>query len=155
MKRYICGAKDHWADILDRRFGVTQESRANVTLMGDNKLLELAKPKLRCLREYIEAFEILTKKFPTDSSTCDNSWFRQPAFETSNILTEINRRNRTGYPINSFKQENFNLPTTFHCRLSELYMGGRFIQIDALQDLVRERTGNAETEVTETTLLAL
>ena len=42
MNRYICGAKDHWADLHDRRFGVTQESRANVTLMGGKKLLELA-----------------------------------------------------------------------------------------------------------------
>ena len=34
-------------------------------------------------------------------------------------------------------------------------MGRRFIQIDALQDLVQERTGNDETEVTETSFLAL
>ena len=83
MEKYISGAKDHWADLLDQRFGVTQESRAKVSLMGDKKLLELAKPKLRCLSEYIEAFAILTRKFPTDSSTCDNSWFRQPAFNTA------------------------------------------------------------------------
>ena len=60
-----------------------------------------------------------------------------------------------GYSINSLKQENFNLPNNFHCRLSELYMGSRFIQIDALQDLVQERTGNDEPEVTETSFLAL
>ena len=39
---YICGAKDQWADLLDQRFGVTQESRAKVSLMVDIKLLELA-----------------------------------------------------------------------------------------------------------------
>jgi hypothetical protein len=60
-KRYICGAKEHWADLLDVRFGVTQDSRAKVTLIGDKKLLKLAKSKLRCLSEYIEAFAILTR----------------------------------------------------------------------------------------------
>jgi hypothetical protein len=34
-------------------------------------------------------------------------------------------------------------------------MSGRFIQIDAQHDLVRERTGNDETEVAETLFLAL
>ena len=51
MKRYICGAKDYRADLLDQRFGVSKESRATVSLMGDKKLLELTQPNLRCLRE--------------------------------------------------------------------------------------------------------
>ena len=51
MKRYICGAKDRWAHMLDLRFGVTKEHRAKVTLMGNKKLLELTKPNLRCLSE--------------------------------------------------------------------------------------------------------
>ena len=108
--------------------------------MGDKKLLELTQPKLRCLSEYIEAYATLTRKFPTDSSTCANSWIRQPTFNSSNILTKINNRNRTGHTVNSLKQESFNLPTNFYCRLSELYMRGCFILIDALKDLVRVRT---------------
>ena len=112
--------------------------------MGDKKLLDLAQPKLRCLSEYIEAYATLTRKFPTDSSTCDNSWIRQP-----NILTKINNRSRIGHNVNSLKQYSFNLPTNFHCRLSELCTGGRFISIDALQDLVRTRAGDEHTEVSE------
>ena len=118
--------------------------------MGEKKLLELAKPKLRCLSKYIEAYATLTLKFPTDTS-----WFKQPTFNSSNILTKINNRNRTGHTVNSLKQESFNLPTNFHCRLSELYTGGRFIQINALQELVRGRTGNEHTEVSENSHLLL
>ena len=142
MKRYICGAKDHWADLLDQRFLVTQESRAKVSLMGDKKILELAQPKLRCLSEYIEAYATLTRKFPTDSSTCANSWIRRPTFNSSNILTKINNRNRAGHTVNSFKQDNFNLHNNIYCMLSNLYTGRRFILRDALQDLVRTKTGD-------------
>ena len=86
MKRYISGANDHWAHMLDIRFGVTDEQRAKITLMGNRKLLELSKPKLRCLSEYIAAFSKLTKLFPTDVSTGDNSWISQATFQNEHIL---------------------------------------------------------------------
>ena len=35
VKRYACVAKDHWADLLDRIFGATPESRATLTMMVD------------------------------------------------------------------------------------------------------------------------
>jgi hypothetical protein len=109
----------------------------------------MASPKLRCLSEYIEAYSALTKNFSTDSSTGDNSWFKQPAFQSSNITSK--RSSVTG-PL---KQEHYKLPPNFHCRLSELYSGGHFIQIDALQDLVRAKIGDDNHNVTDTTHLSL
>ena len=53
------------------------------------------------------------------------------------------------------KQEHDNLPPNFHCRLNELYSGGHFIQIDALQDLVRAKIGDDSHNVTDTTHLSL
>jgi hypothetical protein len=53
------------------------------------------------------------------------------------------------------KQEHYTLPPYLHCRLNELYSGGRFIQIDALQELVRAKNGEEAHTVNITTHIAL
>ena len=155
MKRYICGANDHWAHMLDIRFGVTDEHRAKITLMGNRKLLELSKPKLRCLSEYIEAFSNLTKLFPTDVSTGDNSWISQATFQNGNILCKFPHRNREGNSVGPLVQTYYSLPQDFNCRIFELFSGGKFLQHEQLQELVRTKTQKDDTIVSETTHLML
>jgi hypothetical protein len=123
MKRYIDGTDDAWANQLDQRFGVEQNSREIVTMMGDKKLLSCSKPEIRCLSEIIRAHAELTTKMVTDQSTKDNTWFQQPCFNNSSIKTKIMNRGRAGFKMESLEQRYFKLPLNFHCRLAELYQG--------------------------------
>ena len=123
--------------------------------MGNRKLLELTKPKLRCLSEYIAAYSNLTRQFPTDVTTGDNSWISQPTFQNENILCKFPNRNREGNSLGPLLQTYYNLPQDFHCRIIELFSGGKFLNREQLQNLVRNKTQNEEIIVTETTHLLL
>ena len=139
MKRYILGTKDTWSTILDHRFNIMD--RETVTMIGDLKIKELAEPEIMCLSEIIKAHSEITKEMVTDPTTRDNSWFQQPCFNSSNILTKIPNRRGAGYKTESLKQAYYQLPENFHCRVSELYQGGTFIIRKNLETLVRTRTG--------------
>ena len=102
MKRYILGTKDAWTDILDHRFNITD--RETVTMMGDLKIKSLAEPEITCLSEIIRAHGEITREMVTEQASRDNSWFQQPCFNSSLILTKIPIRRRTGYKTESLSQ---------------------------------------------------
>merc|ERR1711940_205788 len=139
MKRYILGTKDTWSTILDHRFNIT--NRETVTMMGDLKIKELAEPEIMCLSEIIRAHSEITKEMVTDPTTRDNSWFQQPCFNSSTILTRNPNRRRAGYRTVPLSQAYYQLPENFHCKVSELYQGGTFKIRKNLETLVRTRTG--------------
>ena len=116
------------------------------------------KPELKCLSEIFRAHGDTTKEMVTEQSSRDNSWFQQPAFNSSLIKTKIPNRRRAGYRMESLNQGYFKLPENFHCRLSELselYQGGLFLSEHALQVLVRNRTDNQDWNITGNTHILL
>ena len=85
MRRYIQGTKDAWTEQLYQRFNV--QNRETVTMMGDLKIMSLAKPELKCLSEVIRAHGEITKEMVTEQKTKDNSWFQQACFNSSLVKT--------------------------------------------------------------------
>ena len=85
----------------------------------------------------------------TEQTCRDNSWFQQPCFNSSLILTKIPNRRRTGYKTESLSQAYYQLPENFHCKLSDLHQGGLFIRKQNLQNLMRSRTGIQNYNLTE------
>lgn len=154
MRRYGKGTSDHWANLLDAKLGLTEWTRKKAWKMGDIHINDLATCKLQGLSGIAAAYQKLQKCFPQPVEEDDNSWFCQPFFRNSNIVTKVHNRNRRGFKMLPIDPTQLGLPKNLTINLKEFYDSGRFKDRTALENLIRIY-GNMEYKINENTILKL
>ena len=136
LRRYAKEVTDDlWCDMLDHCLSLTPATRANIFKWGDLRLLEAAKRAPPTLKSCFIGLSRLTKTFPTDPSTGDNSWACQPLFENSNILPPTTGHGPTGGQRLPLYPKSYGLPSDTNLRVIDLFMGdGKKVTRESLQD---------------------
>ena len=131
------GTKDHWCDLMDFQLNLTELNRKKVCRMGDLCFQNLIDAKLFGLSSIAKSFSRITREFPQPVEARENSWFSQPFFSNSNIVTKVQNRRGRGFKLLPVSQIYLNLPPNLTINLNKLYDGGRFIKEPALENLIR------------------
>ena len=81
IKRYcIDNLDDHWADLLDKHFNITKNSRTSILSYGPERFNTLIKLKIPGLSSILAAYKAMKSNFPTQPDSFDNSWLCQNIF---------------------------------------------------------------------------
>ena len=122
--------------------------------MGDLSFQNVIDAKLFGPSSIAKSISRLTREFPQPVEARENSWFSQPFFSNSNIVTKVQNRRGRGFELIPVSQTYLNLPPYLTINLNELYDGGRFIEEPALEDLIRV-DGNINYRIGENTRIQL
>ena len=104
--------------------------------MGDLSFQNLIDAKLFGLSSIVKSFSRITREFPQPVEARENSWFSQPFFPNSNIVTKVQNRRGRGFKLLPVSQTYLNLPPNLTINLNELYDGGRFIEEPVLENRI-------------------
>ena len=141
LRRYAKEVTDDlWCDMLDHCLSLTPATRTDIFKWGDLRLLEAAKRAPPTLKSCFVGLARLTKAFPTDPSTGDNSWACQPLFENSNIMPPTTGHGPTGGQRLSLHPRSYGLPSETNLRVIDLFMGdGKKVTRESLQDKLQNQ----------------
>ena len=153
-RRYGQGTSDHWCDILDIHLGLNEWNRAKIWKMGDKCFDKIVNSNLHGLSRIMQAYQRMVKAFPEPVEAKTNSWFCQPLFRNSNLLTKVQNRNRRGFKMLPVEPEYYGLPPNLTINPNELYEGGVFKNEEALENLIK-LNGNINYQIGANTRIAL
>ena len=88
VRRYGQGSSDQWCDILDQKLGLNEWNRSKIWKMGDKCFDNIVASKIHGLSKIMLAYQRMVKAFPEPVEAKTNSWFCQPLFTNSNLLTK-------------------------------------------------------------------
>ena len=117
-------------------------------------MLTLINSNLHGLSKIMQAYQRMVKAFPEPVEAKTNSWFCQPLFRNSNLLTKVQNRNRRDFKMLPVEPEYYGLPANLTINLNELYEGGVFKNEEALENLIK-LNGNINYQIGENTKIAL
>ena len=153
--RYVKGTNDHWCDKTDQILGVTPEGRSEIMCWGDLRFNRIIDLKLICISNFFQAWKLIVKNFPTPPDSKDNSWFRQPLFSNSNIVTKIPTQNARGYKVTHMEPVYFGFPHNCCLKISDIYSGGQLKSQEELSTLVNDKQGSEDFTLAEGSYLRL
>ena len=122
--------------------------------MGDKCFDAIISSNLHGLSRIMQAYQRMVKAFPEPVEAKTNSWFCQPLFRNSNLLTKVPNRNRRGFKMLPVEPEYYGLPSNLTINLNELYDGGVFKTEEALENLIK-LNGNINYKIGPNTRIAL
>ena len=95
IKRYtIDQLDDHWADMLDKHFSLTPDTRKTILTYGPERFNDLIKKNIPGISSIFEAYKAVKSNFPTSPDTLDNSWLRQNVFYNTNFTRKQPKKKR-------------------------------------------------------------
>ena len=75
IKRYcVDQLDDHWADLLDKHFSLTPNTRKNILTYGPERFNDIIKKNHPGISSIFAAYKAVKANFPTTPDTLDNSW---------------------------------------------------------------------------------
>ena len=90
---------------------------------GDIRFNTIINQTLICIRNFFQAWKLITLHFPTPPKTKDNSWISQALFHNSNILTKIPTNNARGYKMTHLEPIYFGFPRNCCIKIIEICRG--------------------------------
>ena len=90
LKRYATSKiNDHWCDILDQKFELTQQTRETIYKWGAAKFDHIINLKLLCISEFVGCCQQFIISFPTEPNTKENRWLEMPFFHNPKFSMEV------------------------------------------------------------------
>jgi hypothetical protein len=127
---------------MDKELGIDKHARRKILRMGDLSFQGIIGKKYHGISKIMEAYSGLVKLFPTPVETKDNSWFCQPLINNSNLAVKLNNRHSRGFKLLPITPDRLDIPQRTTINLNELYEGGRFLEDEDLETLIRRNSND-------------
>ena len=133
IRRYtIQKVVDHWADIIDKEFGINKEDREQVLEYGPEKFNEILKKKIPAISNLIQSYKLFKQHFPNTIESNENSRLHQQVFYNLNFTRKQPRKKQPTHLTPTF----YGLPDTFHTlKVEDFYQNLAFKTADQIEDM--------------------
>ena len=133
IKRYcIDNLDDHWADLLDKHFNITPETRKSILTYGPERFNKLIKLNIPGLSSIFAAYKAMKSNFPTQPDSFDNSWLCQNVFFNQTFNRKLPKGKKETFLTPTF----YGIPDKYHTlTVRDFFPGGTFISQTALNTL--------------------
>ena len=76
IRRYaIQNTQDHWADILDKELGLTNDTSTEIFKFGPERFIKIIKLQIPAISGIMAAYKIFKHNFPNTIESKDNLYF--------------------------------------------------------------------------------